>query len=571
MKELYNTYFENFQKVLAVAYKYKLPIDKIKQAISEITDFKITVPLIGGFSTGKSSILNTLIDKELLSTGIMPETAVPTELFYGQDNVIYCTDNGETEGNIIDLHTSTLKNNNIKLVKVTLNNEFLEQIPTIKLVDLPGFDSGCEIHNKAIDEYLPRSLAYLIVVSADEGTVRESVLNFLNELKLNDMDVCIVITKSDKIIPEELDEVVTHVREIIEQKMHLQNLKIAVTSADMNEVEELKEILLELQKNSDYIFQRTFSQKICTQLINVHSYLVKRLSRKNLDEQQLLHEKDLLETQIVDLQKNIEDEKKKFEKQTENCIISIQQKVESDLRSNSETLKNLLIQGQSIQEKVNFIVRNAVTIEINKQLEPKIRRYVEDISNLMQSTAFQTNVNSPILDQSIIEENEQMRSMLQSIVAPTTTIIGSVITSSLGTAVATALGITSTVLGPLGLIIGGIAGAFFGSAINKGMREKEENQKRKIAEQRVNEVISEIVSSVRANIEASIYEIINKINYEIESIITEKITLQRKVLADLEEKLFYTEQERQAMEQMMTADLEIIEVMLEQEGAIANV
>ena len=278
-----------------------------------------------------------------------------------------------------------------------------------------------------------------------------------------------------------------------------------------------------------------------------------------------MHEKDLLETQIVDLQKNIEDEKKKFEKQTENCIISIQQKVESDLRSNSETLKNLLIQGQSIQEKVNFIVRNAVTIEINKQLEPKIRRYVEDISNLMQSTAFQTNVNSPILDQSIIEENEQMRSMLQSIVAPTTTIIGSVITSSLGTAVATALGITSTVLGPLGLIIGGIAGAFLGSAINKGMREKEENQKRKIAEQRVNEVISEIVSSVRANIEASIYEIINKINYEIESIITEKITLQRKVLADLEEKLFYTEQEQQAMEQMMTADLEIIEVMLEQE------
>ena len=89
MKELYNTYFENFQKVLAVADKYKLPIDKIKQAISEITDFKITVPLIGGFSTGKSSILNTLIDKELLSTGIMPETAVPTELFYGQDNVIY--------------------------------------------------------------------------------------------------------------------------------------------------------------------------------------------------------------------------------------------------------------------------------------------------------------------------------------------------------------------------------------------------------------------------------------------------------------------------------------------------
>ncbi len=570
MKELYNTYHRKLQEAGALAEKYEISTEKLEQVIAEIDDFKVTVPLIGGFSTGKSSILNTLFGMNLLSTNITPETAVPTEITYGKDSVVYCTENGETIGSVKDVHTNTLLADQVNLVKVTLNNDFLERIPTVKLVDMPGFDSGCEIHNRAIDAYLPNSLAYIVVISADEGTVRESVLNFLNELKLNDMDVYIVITKSDKVMPEELDDVVDHVRGIVEQKMQLQNVKIAVTSADMEEADELKEFLLELQSNSDRIFQRTFSQKLCAQLTNIRSYLVKQLSRRDMNAQQLADDKELLESQIADLQRDIEDEKERFEQQAGNCISAIQQKVASDLRGNSSTLVNLLIQGNSIQDKVNFIVRNAVTVEINKQLEPKIRRYVENVSDIMQSTAFQTDANSPLLDQAIIEENEQMRSTLQSIVAPATTIIGSVVTNTLGASIAAALGITSTVLGPLGLIIGGIAGALLGAAINKSMREKEEQQRREAAEQRVNEVIAEVVSSVGSNVEVSVYEIMDKINAEIETVINEQIALQRKALADLEEKLHQTEQERRVTDMALTADLQNIEAMLKQEGAWTN-
>lgn len=570
MKELYTTYTQKFQTAKALVEKYGLPTEHMDKAISDISDFKVTVPFIGGFSTGKSSLINTLLGRELLSTEITPETAVPTELSYGTDSVIYCTENGETYGAADELNTKTLSANQVRLAKVTLDNAFLKKIPTVKLVDMPGFDSGFEVHNRAIDDYLPNSLAYIVTVSAEEGTIRNSVLNFLNELKLSEMDVYFVITKSDKVMPDEVDELKEHIRDILENRQKLSNVKIAVTSAEDEEAEELEEMLLELQSRSDEIFQRTFSHKLCIQLADIRSYLIKRLSHKNTDAEQLQADKELLEAQIADLQRSVEEEKSHFAQQTSRCAEAVQQKVESDLRSNASAFENLLIQGGSIQEKVNYIVRNAITSEINRQLEPKIRRYAENVSALMQNGAFITDTNAPLLSQSVIEENEQMRTTLQNIVTPVSTIATSIVTGAIGSSIAATLGIASTVLGPIGAIVGVVAGAFLGNAINKNMRQKEENQKREAAAQRVREMIGEVVSSIGSKVEAAISEITAKVNEEIDRTVAEKIAIQRKALTDLEEKLQQTEQERSAEEMMLTADLQQIETMLKQEGVHSN-
>ncbi|WP_298482114.1 dynamin family protein [uncultured Ruminococcus sp.] len=556
MKELYTTYIQKFQAAKTLAEKYALSTEKLEYAIAEIPDFKVTVPFIGGFSTGKSSLLNTLMERELLSTEITPETAVPTEVSYGTDSVTYCTENGETYGKPEELNTKTLSAEHVHLVKLTLENAFLKQIPTLKLVDMPGFDSGCEVHNRAIDDYLPNSLAYLITVSADEGTIRESVLRFLDELKLNEKPVFMVITKSDKIMPDELEETVSHIRQTMEQKMGLQNVKIAITSSAMEEAEELKELLLELQSQSDQIFQRFYSQRLCVQLDNIRIYLKQQLSLRSSDAEQLQADKELLEEQIKSLQNSVEEEKSRFAEQANRCISAVQNRVGDDLRKSASVLENLLIQGGSIQDKVNYTVRNAITSEIHNQLEPKIRRYLNNISDLMQAGNFQTDTSAPLLQPGMIEDNERMRSSLQNIVTPV----------SSGIAV-----IVGSILGPIGAAVGFIVGTFIGNAINKHARKKEAAQKREAAAQRVREIIQEVTASVRPQIESSILEMTDKVNAEIDVAIAEKVELHRKALADLEEKLHQTEQERQAMEQELTADLQQVEMMLKQEGVQCNV
>lgn len=46
---------------------------------------KIIVPFIGGFSGGKSSLINALLNDAFLSTDITPETAFPVEITFGTD------------------------------------------------------------------------------------------------------------------------------------------------------------------------------------------------------------------------------------------------------------------------------------------------------------------------------------------------------------------------------------------------------------------------------------------------------------------------------------------------------
>ena len=208
MNQLHQQYLEKFNQLheLYQKYSFSAMLEELNKDIAEISDFKVTVPLVGAFSTGKSTLLNELIGYELLSTDITPETAVPAELTCGKDEVIYCMKDGRQKNSGINSMGVQKIPKDCSLMKISMQNAFFKQIPDVRLVDMPGFDSGIEIHNRAINDYLPKSLAYIIAVAADEGTVRASVLNFLTELQLNDMPVYAVVTKSDKCDEEDLPE-----------------------------------------------------------------------------------------------------------------------------------------------------------------------------------------------------------------------------------------------------------------------------------------------------------------------------------------------------------------------------
>ena len=108
MKELYKSYVNKFEKAKVVAEKYGLSTEKMDNAVKEIENFKVTAPLVGGFSTGKSSLINVVLGDEILSTEITPETAVHAEICYGQNSVLYVTDKGTSIGKVSELNTKKL-------------------------------------------------------------------------------------------------------------------------------------------------------------------------------------------------------------------------------------------------------------------------------------------------------------------------------------------------------------------------------------------------------------------------------------------------------------------------------
>ena len=182
---------------------YGISTESIENLQDEMNRAKVCTPIIGKFSSGKSALVNTILgySNKLLKEDITPETAVPTEIVYAdiEDKITIVRNDGAYKFISVDEYREFKADaTTVRKTILQLRNSFLKKIPDVMLVDMPGFESGFEVHNKAIDNYLPQSLAYIVAFPADDLIVRSSVGNILKELCLYDMPLCIVITKYDK-------------------------------------------------------------------------------------------------------------------------------------------------------------------------------------------------------------------------------------------------------------------------------------------------------------------------------------------------------------------------------------
>lgn len=127
----------------------------------------LLVPVVGEFSAGKSTMLNNLIGKDILSVSMKPETAIPAELYYSADEYdegVYTDGRAER---ITDVAQAAGK---YACVRRYINSSFLKTIEPIVLVDMPGFDSPVNEHSTAIFSYLDRGIHYAVLIPADGGT-----------------------------------------------------------------------------------------------------------------------------------------------------------------------------------------------------------------------------------------------------------------------------------------------------------------------------------------------------------------------------------------------------------------
>lgn len=122
---------KNIQVIYNLQEKYQLLNEAFKNAVSNLDDFRVITPVVGKFSTGKSSLLNSLIGKNqfnkfYLGVDLTPETAVPTEITYGATDKIFIIDN-EVHSNEISLDeylNKTFSADKTSKIQLILDNAF---------------------------------------------------------------------------------------------------------------------------------------------------------------------------------------------------------------------------------------------------------------------------------------------------------------------------------------------------------------------------------------------------------------------------------------------------------------
>ncbi|WP_158653757.1 dynamin family protein [Helicobacter salomonis] len=122
---------------------------------TEIEHQELLIPVIGGFSAGKSSLLNAFLGRDILGVAITPETAIATELRYStSERVEAVSDEGViTNFALADLAHAQAQASQFNHLKVFLNSAQLQAIEPLILVDMPGYNAPIEAHNKALLRY----------------------------------------------------------------------------------------------------------------------------------------------------------------------------------------------------------------------------------------------------------------------------------------------------------------------------------------------------------------------------------------------------------------------------------
>ncbi len=166
-----------------------------------------SIVFIGEFSTGKSSIINTLLGQEVLPEGITPTTDEITVMRYG------------------DQKEESLENG-CRFVSIPE-----DRLKGILLVDTPGTNVTIEQHQKLTEEFIPKADIVFFTIGAERAVTgsEAKLIEFIKEEWLK--NIVFVLNKIDIAKDDdELHQLITHTASEIERGFHFKPHVIPVSS-----------------------------------------------------------------------------------------------------------------------------------------------------------------------------------------------------------------------------------------------------------------------------------------------------------------------------------------------------
>ena len=242
----------------------------------------LLIPLVGEFSSGKTTLLNALTDSKKLETATKPTTATIYEIHFGcnkcEANVVL------SDGQVAHFDDlGELKNDQLTDAQIVTVFDTSTKVPSSTiLVDTPGLSSPVVKHRQVLVDFLPSADAILLVVDINQQVTR-SLTDFIDMIKLSKRPVYIVLTKSDTKSVSEIEAA----KQYIADNCKLPVQQVVVVSAAKDNMSELYALLETIQKSKNEILAKVDGQRIkdlAQILVNrVDEMLTASSSDENLD------------------------------------------------------------------------------------------------------------------------------------------------------------------------------------------------------------------------------------------------------------------------------------------------
>lgn len=354
--------------------------NKLSEIQRNITDAELIVPVVGGFSAGKSTLLNSFLGNEILPTAVTPETALATELRYSDSNYIEAV----TASGAVERHQladfARLKDNaqNFKNLRVYLNNENLKAIQPLVLVDMPGFDAPIENHNQAILNYLERGVFFVFLTSIEDGNITLSMKREIDNLQQIGKGFAFCISKTNLRAPDDVKAVQQKIAEQLEDDFDYTG---QIALLDMDGGNNLKNILTAV--NPDELFKLLFIDELRENYTGLIQSINVKISTFKSDRKEIEETLSALQNSLQGIeakkQSAINDVEQRYSR---DSVSVINQAVTSAILQQKMRLVDLAINNQgAFERELNDITKNALLSAVQTRFRAISQDLIEEMGN----------------------------------------------------------------------------------------------------------------------------------------------------------------------------------------------
>lgn len=266
---------------------------EFRPALSTIVDRLETqsfeIALFGRVSSGKSSLLNHIVQSDILPVGVNPITAVPTRIVYGAVPrlTVSFADKGSEQWETAKLPEFVSERynpgNSKRVTRIAVELPSPRLRDGVVLVDTPGLGSLATAGAAETLAYLPHCDLGVVLIDAG-STLTEDDLSTIRTLYEAGVPASVLLSKSDLLAPEDRLRSMAYVSEQIHAGLGLTLSvhPVSIQASHSSLLEEwLSEEILPLYGRHLQLAQESLRRKIGTLRETVETALKVRLGRRS--------------------------------------------------------------------------------------------------------------------------------------------------------------------------------------------------------------------------------------------------------------------------------------------------
>ena len=362
----------------------------LSMILDRLEDNSFEIAMFGRVSSGKSSLLNAILEIDVLPVGVTPITAVPTRLAYAESpavNVWFADRSPERyEMSLLPEFVAEELNpgNEKHVTRIVVQLASPRLRDGITFVDTPGLGSLATRGAAETLAYLPRCDLGVVLIDAG-STLTPDDLQTIQTLYDAAIPAAVLLSKADLLTAQERFRVIAYVKDHIKKELNL-NLTVHAVSV----VPESRELLTHwfeedispLYSQRQELKMRSIRRKLGGLRQSVEIALRGRLRRKDQIPLKKVEQLRVIEAELRQASGRLEEMKKTARLVADELEYAGSRKI---LRTAAASLVESWSLPDSDEKPSSEIVSNAVARMVREQTEA-LRRQMDALADKLHET-----------------------------------------------------------------------------------------------------------------------------------------------------------------------------------------